>query len=105
ALPSRNRLLDITLDASTMRTIVAFDDSLSKLSGSIANGRREYVGMSNGPVEVHQESADGRRHERCVQRCGELLRQLQGPGVITEMRVEESPVVAKQRPILRRDAI
>ena len=61
--------------------------------------------MADRAIEVDQQTADGRRHERRLERPGERSCHRERTRIVAAVRIEERPISPKQRPIGRGDPI
>ncbi len=102
---ARHRLPDQALHFGAIGPVVLFDDPCAEFWRRAARRRREALRMADRAIEVDDEAADGRGHQRCPERAGQRLRHDQRAGVVAAVGVEQRPVPPKQRPVGRGDPV
>ena len=77
---ARHRLPDKTLDLHAIWPVVLFDDLRAELRRRAARRRREELRMTDRAIEVDEQTADGRGHERRLEGPGQSFAMTSAPG-------------------------
>src|SRR6476469_2227332 len=96
AIAARYGLADEPLDLLAMGPVALLDDLCARLGGRATCHRRKELWVTDRAIEIDDQAAHRRRHQRCPPGTGEGLRHDQRSGIPPAVGIQQCPLLLKK---------